>query len=188
MAQCKAGMNETTGSSACEMTSLVTIGKFQFTVNGGSPLNNITRITITATAGTLYSSAVMKLKNGEFSSTQTGNITIKNKAGISGTTYISFFPSEAQLHFTLVTTTGEVYEAATSTTIKLEKGKVYEAPALTCTLLPSAKVGDYYYSDATFSSEKNENKPASVLSMPWMMRTAISRPPCPLLHSDASWH
>ena len=70
-------MNETTGSSACEMTSLVTIGKFQFTVNGGSPLNNITRITITATAGTLYSSAVMKLKNGEFSSTQTGNITIK---------------------------------------------------------------------------------------------------------------
>lgn len=157
-AQCKAGMNETTGSSACEMTSLVTIGKFQFTVNGGSPLNNITRITITATAGTLYSSAVMKLKNGEFSSTQTGNITIKNKAGISGTTYISFFPSEAQLHFTLVTTTGEVYEAATSTTIKLEKGKVYEAPALTCTLLPSAKVGDYYYSDATFSSEKNENK------------------------------
>lgn len=99
-----------------------------------------------------------KLKNGEFSSTQTGNITIKNKAGISGTTYISFFPSEAQLHFTLVTTTGEVYEAATSTTIKLEKGKVYEAPALTCTLLPSAKVGDYYYSDATFSSEKNENK------------------------------
>ena len=43
-------------------------------------------------------------------------------------------------------------------TIKLEKGKVYEAPALTCTLLPSAKVGDYYYSDATFSSEKNENK------------------------------
>jgi hypothetical protein len=49
-------------------------------------------------------------------------------------------------------------EAATSTTIKLEKGKVYEAPALTCTLLPSAKVGDYYYSDATFSSEKNENK------------------------------
>lgn len=45
-AQCKAGMNETTGSSACEMTSLVTIGKFQFTVNGGSPLNNITRITI----------------------------------------------------------------------------------------------------------------------------------------------
>lgn len=52
----------------------------------------------------------------------------------------------------------KLYEAATSTTIKLEKGKVYEAPALTCTLLPSAKVGDYYYSDATFSSEKNENK------------------------------
>ena len=40
----------------------------------------------------------------------------------------------------------------------MEKGIVYEAPALTCTLLPSAKVGDYYYSDATFSSEKNENK------------------------------
>ena len=151
-------MNETTGSSACEMTSLVTIGKFQFTANGDSPLNNITRITVTATAGNLYSSAVMKLKDGEFSSTQTGNITIKNKTGISGTTYISFFPSEAQLHFTLVTTTGEVYETATSTTIKLEKGKVYEAPTLTCTLLPSAKVGDYYYSDATFSSEKNENK------------------------------
>ncbi|MCS3156357.1 hypothetical protein NXY07_02950 [Phocaeicola dorei] len=83
-ALCKASMNETTGSSACEMTSLVTIGKFQFTANGDSPLNNITRITVTATAGNLYSSAVMKLKDGEFSSTQTGNITIKNKTGISG--------------------------------------------------------------------------------------------------------
>lgn len=67
-ALCKASMNETTGSSACEMTSLVTIGKFQFTANGDSPLNNITRITVTATAGNLYSSAVMKLKDGEFSS------------------------------------------------------------------------------------------------------------------------
>lgn len=78
-ALCKASMNETTGSSACEMTSLVTIGKFQFTANGDSPLNNITRITVTATAGNLYSSAVMKLKDGEFSSTQTGNITIKKQ-------------------------------------------------------------------------------------------------------------
>ena len=53
-AQCKAGMNETTGSSACEMTSLVTIGKFQFTVNGGSPLNNITWTTQEVITSSLY--------------------------------------------------------------------------------------------------------------------------------------
>lgn len=157
-ALCKASMNETSGSSACDMTSLVTIGKFQFTANGGSPLNNITRITITATSGKLYSSAVVKLKDGELSSTQTGNITINNKAGISGTTYISFFPSEAQLHFTLVTTTGEIYETSTSTSVKLVKGEIYKAPALDCTPLSPAKVGDYYYSDATFSTNKDENK------------------------------
>lgn len=157
-ALCKAGMSETAGSSACEMTSLVTIGKFQFTVNGGNPLNDITRITVTATTGNLYSSAIVKLKDGELSSAQTGNITIKNKTGLSGTTYISFFPSEAQLHFTLVTATGDVYETATPTTIQLEKGKVYKAPALDCTPLPSAKVGDYYYSDATYSTDKDENK------------------------------
>lgn len=157
-ALCKASMTEESGSSACDMTSLVTIGKFQFTVNGGSPLNNITRITVTATSGDLYSSAVVKLKDGAFSSTKTGNITIKNKAGISGTTYISFFPSEAQLHFTLVTTTGEMYETSTSTTVKLEKGKIYTAPVLDCTSLSPAQVGDYYYSDATFSTQKDESK------------------------------
>lgn len=157
-ALCKASMTEESGSSACEMTSLVTIGKFQFTANGGSPLNNISSITVTATSGKLYSSAVVKLKDGEFSSTQTGNITIKNKAGISGTTYISFFPSEAQLHFTLVTTNGEMYEASTSETVKLEKGKIYTSPVLGCTALAPAKVGDYYYSDATFSTERDGNK------------------------------
>ena len=157
-ALCKASMTETSGSSACEMTSLVTIGKFQFTADDGSPLNNISRITVTATSGKLYSSAVVKLKDGNFSSTNTGNITVKNKNGISGTAYISFFPTEAQLHFTLVTTTGEMYETSTPETIKLEKGKIYTSPTLNCNVLKPAKVGDYYYSDATFSTERNEEK------------------------------
>lgn len=157
-ASCEASMNETSGSSACEMTSLVTIGKFQFTTNDGSPLNPITRITVTATSGELYSSAVVKLKDGEFSSTDTGSITVSNKAGISGMTYISFFPSEAQLHFTLVTTTGEIYETSTSSTVKLEKGKIYQASALACTPLAPARVGDYYYSDGTYSTDRDENK------------------------------
>ena len=36
----------------------------------------------------------------------------------------SFFPSEAQLHFTLVTNAGNIYEASTTESITLEKGSI----------------------------------------------------------------
>ena len=141
------------------MKSLMTIGKFEFTTDGSTPLNDISRITVTATAGKLYSNATLKLKDGEFSNTTEGSFTIKNDAGLPGSAYISFFPSEAaQLHFTLVTNAGNIYEASTAESITLEKGKYYTATALTCTPVAPAKVGDYYYSDGTYSTEVNEEK------------------------------
>lgn len=133
-ALCKVTMTAQSGSGSCEMKSLMTIGKFEFTTDGSTPLNDISRITVTATAGKLYSNATLKLKDGEFSSTTEGSFTIKNDAGLPGSAYISFFPSEAaQLHFTLVTNAGNIYEASTAESITLEKGKYYTATALTCT-------------------------------------------------------
>lgn len=98
------------------------------------------------------------MKDGEFSNTTEGSFTIKNDAGLPGSAYISFFPSEAQLHFTLVTNAGNIYEASTTESITLEKGKYYASAALTCTPVAPAKVGDYYYSDGTYSTEMNEEK------------------------------
>ena len=40
----------------------------------------------------------------------------------------------------------------------MEKGKYYASAALTCTPVAPAKVGDYYYSDGTYSTEMNEEK------------------------------
>ncbi len=156
-AVCKAAMTEQSGSADCEMTNLMTIGKFNFTTDGGTPLNEISQITVTATSGTLYSDATIKLADGTFSTTTTGSITVKNKTGISGTAYISLFPSQAQLHFTLVTTAGNIYEGSTPQSITLEKGKIY-ATTVACSALAPAKVGDYYYSDATYSTQRNESK------------------------------
>lgn len=157
-ALCKATMDERSGTADCEMTNLMAIGKFRFITDDATPLKNISRITITAVSGELYSNATVKLKDGTFSNMKKGSITIYNKAGISGTTYISFFPGQAQLHFTLVTSTGKVYETATSESIMLEKGKIHTVAPLTCTPLSPAKVGDYYYSDCTYSTQRNLNK------------------------------
>ena len=157
-ALCKVNMTAQSGSGSCEMKNLMTIGKFEFTTDGSTLLNDISRITVTATSGKLYSNATLKLKDGEFSNTTEGSFTIKNDAGLPGSAYISFFPSEAQLHFTLVTNAGNIYEASTTESITLEKGKYYASAALTCTPVAPAKVGDYYYSDGTYSTEMNEEK------------------------------
>lgn len=154
----KVSMTAQSGSGSCEMNNLMTIGKFNFTTDGSTPLNDISRITVTAISGKLYSNANLKLKDGEFSSSTEGSFTIKNDAGLQGSAYISFFPSEAQLHFTLITNTGNIYEASTSESITLEKGKYYVAAPLTCTPIAPARVGDYYYSDGTYSTEINEDK------------------------------
>lgn len=157
-AKCKAAMDKQSGAADCEMTNLMSIGKFQFTTDGATPLNGISTITVSGVTGNLYSRATVKLKDGAFSSTTAGSFTIENQEGLSGTVYISFFPSETQLHFTLVTIYGEIYETSTAESIKLEKGKVFTSAPLTCTLLAPAKVGDYYYSDGTYSTQRDENK------------------------------
>lgn len=51
-----------------------------------------------------------------------------------------------------------MYEVVILIIIKLEKGKVYEVLVFICIFLFFVKVGDYYYSDVIFFSEKNENK------------------------------
>lgn len=157
-AVCTADVEGQSGAAECDMTNLMSIGKFRFTTDGSTPLNNISSIMVAATSGTLYSKATVKLSDGGFSSTTEGSITVKNASGISGTTYISFFPSEAQLHFTLVTTDGVVYETSTPETVTLEKGAVQTFDALTCTVADPAHVGDYYYSDGSFSTVRDEYK------------------------------
>lgn len=157
-ASCKVTTDEESGFADCKMTSLMAIGKFKFTTDGNTPLNQISHITVSALSGTLYSSATVKLKDGTFNNLTKGHITIKNPEGLSGTTYIAFFPSTVQLHFTLVTTNGNIYEASAPENITLEKGKIYTVAPLVCTPAIPAKVGDYYYSDGTFSTQANPDK------------------------------
>lgn len=156
-AKAKASVQDQTVSTACEMTPLMSIGKFQFAVNG-TPLNNIARITVTATSGELYSSATLQLKTGQLINPRKGILTVNKPTEASNETYISFFPGKAQLHFTLVTNDQRIYETTTTEEIQLEKGKIYTSPTLACTPMQPARIGDYYYSDATYSTMKDANK------------------------------
>ncbi len=154
----KAAMNGASGSSAMEMSNLMHIGKFNFTTSEGASLTGISSITVTALEGTLYSGGTFSMKNGKFDTPNVGSFTLKNSAGMPATIYISFIPSEAKLHFTLVTTDGKIYEAAASESIVMVAGTIAATRTLVCTPLPMAKVGDYYYSDATYSTIKDDSK------------------------------
>ena len=144
-------------SLTTEMTPLVGVCKFQFLSDGGSPIGNISQIIVTAPSGTLYQSAKISVTNGELDDWTKGSIKISNKAGIGNEVYVALYPLEASLHFTINTIDGKVYEA-TSDVLSVEKGCFYIVEPIVCSSLPDAKLGDYYYNDATWSTDLNVKK------------------------------
>ena len=145
-------------SLATEMTSLVGVCKFQFISDGGSPIENITQIIVTAPMGGLFQSMKIDMTDGSLEDSTKGSIKISSKAGMGHEVYVALFPLEATLHFTVNTADGKVYEAETSETLCVERGCYHVVEPIVCSLLPNAQIGDYYYNDATWSTELNVNK------------------------------
>ena len=145
-------------SLTTEMTSLVGVCKFQFVSDGGSPIENVTQIIVTAPLGELYQSVKIDMTDGGFEDSTKGSIKISNKAGMGNEVYVALFPFEASLHFTVNTADGKVYEAETSKVLSVEQGHYYVVEPIVCSVLPNAQIGDYYYNDATWSTKLNINK------------------------------
>ncbi len=154
----KAEMAELSGSATMEMEYLTHIAKFKFTTVEGAPMPAISSMVVTALTDSICAGGTFDMKSGKFSKLYGGSITLANPTGMSATVYIAFLPGKAKLHFTLVTLDDEVYEAVTDEEMELKAGTIADTRTLICTPLPKAKVGDYYYSDATYSTLKDENK------------------------------
>lgn len=151
-------ISEAPSTVTCEMTSLVGIHKFQFTTPEGIAIDNINQVIITSPSDKLYTKNTLYMAYGTFSSKTPGSITIHNSTGISNGIHVAFFPCNTQLHFTLTTTDGKAYEAITPESISIESGSYYIHEPLTCSPLPLAQIGDYFYDDATWSTQIDYGK------------------------------
>ena len=145
-------------TESCEMTASMSLGKFRFTSEDNSPIEKISRILITSPSDSLYAEATLDLTEGDLSSKARGNVIFKNQQGISGDIYAAFFPTTTQLHFTVTTLDGKVYESSTTEEIQFVAGEAKEYATTPCTSLAPARIGDYFYNDATWSSELNREK------------------------------
>jgi hypothetical protein len=145
-------------SVEADMSSLVSICKFQFLAENGAPLERISQVILTAPQGSLYQCATLDMKKGTLDDFVKGSIKVENKNGLNGEVYVALFPSETSLHFTISTIDGKAYEASISEDAFIPQGGFVVFEPVVCTSLPLAKVGDHYYTDATWSTELNPNK------------------------------
>lgn len=141
-----------------EMVALTGVCKFQFVADDGSPIKRIHQVILTSPSGELYQNATLDLTEGTLDDAVSGSIKVVNESGVDGAVYLSLFPGDVPLHFTLSTTDGKTYEASTSGNVLVEQGGYHVFDPIVCSPLSLARVGDYYYNDATWSAEMNPEK------------------------------
>lgn len=141
----------------CVLTSLMSFAKFQF-IDGGQPVQRISKVIITSSTDSLHVIGKLDLTDGSIDSRKRGSMVVRNAQGLSGTVYAAFFPMETSLHFTLTTLDGKSYEAVLPEMVKYEAGETYVYTDIVCSALQPARIGDYYYSDATWSALPDDGK------------------------------
>ena len=145
-------------SVEADMASLASVCKFQFLGENGAPLERISQVILTAPQGSLYQCATLNMTEGTLDTFVKGSIKVENKNGLNGEVYVSLFSSETSLHFTITTMDGKAYEASISENVNIPQGAFLVFEPIVCSSLPLAKVGDHYYTDATWSTELNPAK------------------------------
>ena len=145
-------------SVEADMVSLASVCKFQFLGENGAPLERISQVILTAPQGSLYQCATLNMTEGTLDTFVKGSIKVENKNGLNGEVYVSLFSSETSLHFTITTMDGKAYEASISENVNIPQGAFLVFEPIVCSSLPLAKVGDHYYTDATWSTELNPAK------------------------------
>ena len=151
-------ITDQTATAQFKLTPVTSVAEFHFNDEAGQPIQNITKINVNPIQGSFFTKCFIDLRDGDLYNQEGGAYEIINKEGFNSPAYLNFFPCKAQLHFTITTKEGKVYEATTEEILKLEMSKFIKNAPLTCTQLEPAKVGDYYYSDATWSTEKDPSK------------------------------
>ena len=144
-------------ASTSTLTSLMTFCKFQFTENG-RPIERISQVIITSPTDSLHVVGELDLTDGSVDSEYRGSLVIRNTQGLSGEVYAAFFPTETALHFTISTLDGKSYEASLPEVMEFKAGSAFIHTDIVCSELSLARIGDYYYSDATWSSLLDESK------------------------------
>lgn len=145
-------------SITAEMVPLTGICKFPFVDENGSSLKRITQVILTSPSGSLYQNATLDMKDGTLSDSTAGSIKVINGEGIDDEIYLALFPGEVPLHFTVTTADGNTYEATIPEDVLIEQGGFHVFDPIVCTSLPQARIGDYYYNDATWSTDLNAAK------------------------------
>ena len=150
-------LDEEDYTPTCVMTPLMSFCKFQFTENG-HPIKHISQVIITSPTDSLHVVGKLDLGDGSVDSQNTGSIVVRNGQGLSDGIYTAFFPMETALHFTVSTWDGKSYEALLPEVMKFEAGETHVYTDIACSVLEPARIGDYYYSDATWSALLDESK------------------------------
>ena len=139
------------------MSSLMSFCKFRFTENG-RPIERISQVIVTSPTDSLHVVAKLNLNDGDMFSLNTGSMVIQSGQGLLDEVYAAFFPMETALHFTVSTRDGKSYEAMLPGMMEFKAGETYVYTDIACSALNPARIGDYYYNDATWSASYDESK------------------------------
>lgn len=141
-----------------EMVSLTGVCKFLLVTEDESPIEHIRQVILTSPSGELYRNATLDMTDGTLDDAVSGSIKMVNESGVDGAIYLSLFPGDVPLHFTISTVDGKAYEGSTSGNVLVEQGGFHVFEPIVCSPLSLARVGDYFYDDATWSAEINPEK------------------------------
>ena len=144
-------------AETCVMTPLMSFAKFRFTAEG-HPLERISQVVITSPDDSLNVIGLLNMANGNVIIQRRGSMVVCNSQGMSGDVYAAFFPMKTSLHFTVSTLDGKTYEAALPEMMTFEAGQTYVHTDIACSALPPARIGDYYYSDGTWSAQLDDGR------------------------------
>ncbi|MGN0213401.1 MAG: DUF1566 domain-containing protein [Muribaculaceae bacterium] len=124
----------------------------------GAPINDITHIELYSDKGALQIDGNYELKSLAFTSVHNGNISVVN-AGLNGEARVGLFPSNGvRLGVTVITANGDTYVGLNKTVFNIVAGEVYNLEFDCQKQDEPAKIGDYFYSDFTHSSEYDNTK------------------------------
>jgi len=124
----------------------------------GNPIKDITHVEIYSDKNAMLVAADYNIKEKTFGAETSGNISVVN-AGLNGSVSVGLLPAKGvRLCVSVVTGDGKVYLGTQSESINITAGGVYDL-TYDCTVFDGkAKIGDYFYSDYTYSSNYEETK------------------------------
>ena len=143
--------------STSVLKPLMSFCRFGF-MHDGSPLKRISQVIITSPTDSIHAVGSLNLTDGYITRQNRGSIVLQNSQGLAGEVYAALFPTETALHFTVTTLDGKSYEAILPDVTKFKAGESFVYSDIACTELAPARIGDYYYNDATWSSLLDESK------------------------------